>query len=73
MVCPKQTFSEDGEVFCKTCPPGEYQPKPGSRSCLTCTSPLDDSACLKMLVRIQTIFVSKYNIVMKPAQGHTLV
>ncbi|KAJ8973045.1 hypothetical protein NQ317_011325 [Molorchus minor] len=49
VLCPRHTYSEDDDAFCKVCPAGQYQPMPGSKSCLVCTSPLDDSMCLRML------------------------
>lgn len=50
VVCPKNTFSEDDDAYCKICPPGQYQPLPGSKSCNVCSSPVEDSMCLRMLV-----------------------
>nr|CAH7746309.1 unnamed protein product [Callosobruchus chinensis] len=50
VLCPRNTLGSDDGSFCKFCPSGQYQPEPGSKSCMTCTSPVDDSMCLGMLV-----------------------
>lgn len=50
VLCPKQTYSADNEVYCTVCPAGQYQPQPGSSSCIPCTSPVEDAMCLRMLV-----------------------
>lgn len=52
VACPKNTFSEADEAYCKPCRIGEYQPIVGSKSCIPCNSPIDDTLCLRVLVYI---------------------
>ncbi|CAH2007062.1 unnamed protein product [Acanthoscelides obtectus] len=59
VMCPRNTFSSDDGSFCKFCPNGQYQPEPGSKSCMSCTSPVDDSMCLRMLVSALVFHISK--------------
>ncbi|KAG5892158.1 hypothetical protein JTB14_026396 [Gonioctena quinquepunctata] len=56
VVCPKHTFSGDDEAFCRKCPAGQYQPQPGSKACLACSSPVDDAMCLRMLYSDTKLF-----------------
>ncbi|XP_044265400.1 uncharacterized protein LOC123011824 [Tribolium madens] len=49
VVCPKNTYNVGLESYCKMCPPGQYQPVAGSKSCIACSSPLENKACLRVL------------------------
>lgn len=56
VLCPRHTFSGDDEAFCQVCPANQYQPMPGSRSCLLCSSPVDHVMCLRMLYSDTKLF-----------------
>ncbi|KAH0815823.1 hypothetical protein GEV33_006968 [Tenebrio molitor] len=49
VVCPKNTYNVGLESYCKMCPAGQYQPIAGSKACITCSSPLENTACLRVL------------------------
>ncbi|KAF2900320.1 hypothetical protein ILUMI_05866 [Ignelater luminosus] len=48
-ACGRNKFSRGDETHCTACPAGQYQPMVGSRSCLKCTSPLQDPYCLRVV------------------------
>lgn len=77
-ACQPNTYSAGDESYCTPCAVGEYQPVGGSKSCLSCTSPLQDPACLRIMVSILELFVDQkvllqyslnYKVLLNPRIG----
>ncbi|XP_017786960.1 PREDICTED: myb-like protein X [Nicrophorus vespilloides] len=50
IACDPNSFSDGDEAYCSQCPKWQYQPNVGSKSCLTCTSPLQNPNCLTAMM-----------------------
>ncbi|KAF5290990.1 hypothetical protein FQA39_LY14521 [Lamprigera yunnana] len=48
-ACQRNTFNKGAGTKCVACPVGQYQPLPGSKSCLSCSNPLQDPYCLRIV------------------------
>ncbi|KAF5290988.1 hypothetical protein FQA39_LY14519 [Lamprigera yunnana] len=48
-ACQRNTFNKGTGTKCVPCPVGQYQPLPESKSCLSCSNPLQDPYCLRIV------------------------